>query len=136
MVRVWLPLLIGLSGLSWIFLEGPGPRDPARVIGLVLGLIGLGGVILARYTLGSSFSVAPKARALVTSGVYSRIRNPIYVFAEIFLLGLVVTIRNPYLLIVPVVLIPLQVIRARKEAAMLEAKFGDAYRGYRKSTWF
>jgi protein-S-isoprenylcysteine O-methyltransferase Ste14 len=34
------------------------------------------------------------------------------------------------------VLIPLQIIRARREAAVLEAKFGDEYREYRKRTWF
>jgi protein-S-isoprenylcysteine O-methyltransferase Ste14 len=34
------------------------------------------------------------------------------------------------------VLIPVQIIRARREAAVLEAKFGDAYREYRKRTWF
>jgi len=33
-------------------------------------------------------------------------------------------------------LIPVQVLRARREAAVLEAKFGDAYRKYRKHTWF
>jgi protein-S-isoprenylcysteine O-methyltransferase Ste14 len=34
------------------------------------------------------------------------------------------------------VLIPLQVIRSRKESQVLEAEFGDAYREYKKKTWF
>jgi protein-S-isoprenylcysteine O-methyltransferase Ste14 len=102
----------------------------------VLGLIGLAGVILARYTLGRSFSVAPKATALVTSGIYWRIRNPIYVFGMIFVVGLVLMVWTPYLLAVLLVLIPVQIVRARREAAVLEAKFGDAYRQYRKRTWF
>jgi protein-S-isoprenylcysteine O-methyltransferase Ste14 len=34
------------------------------------------------------------------------------------------------------VIAPVQVWRARKEAAVLEAKFGDEYRAYRASTWF
>jgi protein-S-isoprenylcysteine O-methyltransferase Ste14 len=135
-LRVWLPLVGGLWGLAWIFLYGPGPHDTTRVTGLLLGLIGLAGVILARHTLGRSFSIAPKATALVTSGIYSRIRNPIYVFAEVFILGLVLMIRNPYLLIAPLMLIPAQALRARQEAKVLEAKFGDAYREYRRRTWF
>ena len=124
---VWLPLVAGLWGLAWIFQSGPGPHGPARLIGLLLGLIGLAGVIVSRYTLGRSFSIAPRATVLVTSGIYSRIRNPIYVSGVIFLLGLVFIVGRPKLAAVLLVLIPLQIIRARCEAAVLEAKFGDAY---------
>ncbi len=135
-LRVWLPLVAGLWGLAWIFQFGPGPRGLARDAGLLLGLIGLAGVIVSRYTLGRSFSVAPKATALVTRGIYSRIRNPIYVSGMIFLLGLVIIVGRPQLLAVLLVLIPLQIMRARREAAVLEARFGDAYREYRRHTWF
>jgi protein-S-isoprenylcysteine O-methyltransferase Ste14 len=107
-----------------------------RWTGLVLGLIGLAGVIVARYTLGRSFSIVPKATALVTTGIYSRIRNPIYVSGMFFVAGLVLMMRRPALLAIFLVLIPMQIIRARREAAVLEANFGDAYREYRKRTWF
>jgi len=40
------------------------------------------------------------------------------------------------ILLVMVLLIPLQVLRARKEAVVLEAAFGDEYRAYRERTWF
>jgi protein-S-isoprenylcysteine O-methyltransferase Ste14 len=133
--RVGVPLVVGLGLIIWIFLCVPGSHGPVRVIGLLLSLIGLGGVILARYTLGRSFSVVPKATALVTSGIYSRIRNPIYVFGEIFLGGATLLLQRPKLFLILLVLIPVQVWRARREAAVLEAKFGDAYREYRKRTW-
>jgi protein-S-isoprenylcysteine O-methyltransferase Ste14 len=135
-LRVWLPLAAGLWGLGWVFQFGPGPHGLARLIGLLLGLTGLAGVILSRYTLGQSFSVAPRVIALVTSGIYSRIRNPIYISGEILLVGLVLIVWRPELLIVGLVLIPVQIIRSRHEAAVLEAKFGDAYREYRRRTWF
>ena len=35
-----------------------------------------------------------------------------------------------------VVLIPLQIWRAGKESAVLEAAFGDEYRKYKAGTWF
>jgi protein-S-isoprenylcysteine O-methyltransferase Ste14 len=35
-----------------------------------------------------------------------------------------------------VVTIPMQVWRARNEARVLEATFGDEYRTYRKRRWF
>jgi protein-S-isoprenylcysteine O-methyltransferase Ste14 len=136
-LRVWLPLAMGLYAIYFVFVHGPGPRDAARSIGLTLSLIGLTGVILARHTLGRSFSIAPKATELVTIGVYSRIRNPIYVSSVIFILGLVVMMRlASWLAVLLIIVIPMQIIRARREARVLEAKFGDAYREYRKRTWF
>jgi protein-S-isoprenylcysteine O-methyltransferase Ste14 len=135
-LRVWLPLAMGLYAIYFVFVHGPGPRDTARSIGLTLSLIGLTGVILARYTLGRSFSIAPKATELVTIGIYSRIRNPIYVSSTIFILGLVVMMRRAsWLAVLLIIIIPMQIIRARREARVLEAKFGDAYREYRARTW-
>jgi len=135
-LRVWLPMVAGLLVLGWIFHSVPEPYGSTRLIGLLVALIGLAGVILSRYTLGRSFSVAPKATALVTSGIYSRIRNPIYISGMIFLIGVILIVERPKVLAVLLVLIPMQIIRARREAAVLEAKFGDAYREYRKRTWF
>ena len=135
-LRVWLPMVGGLMVVGWIFLSVPEPYGPTRLIGLVVALIGLAGVILSRYTLGRSFSIAPKATALVTSGIYSRIRNPIYISGMIFLIGVALIVERPKLLAILLVLIPTQILRARREAAVLEAKFGDAYREYRRRTWF
>src|SRR5580704_9076173 len=134
--RVWLPLIIAVVATGYIFKDAPGPHDWMRSLGLVLALIGIAGVILSRYTLGRSFSIVPKATALVTTGIYSKIRNPIYVSGMFFLAGMVLIIRKPALLAFALVLIPIQIVRARREAAVLEAQFGDAYREYRKRTWF
>jgi protein-S-isoprenylcysteine O-methyltransferase Ste14 len=135
-LRVWLPLLAGLVVLGWIFQSAPGPHGGMRSIGLVLGFSGLGGVMLSRYTLGKSFSIAAKATALVTSGIYSRVRNPIYIFGIIFLVGIALIIRRPMLLAFLIVIVPMQILRARREAKVLEEKFGDEYREYKKRTWF
>src|SRR5260370_24668680 len=127
-LRVWLPMVAGLLVLGWRSRSVPVPYGPTRLIGLLVALIGLAGVILSRYTLGRSFPIAPKATALVTSGIYSRIRNPIYISGMIFLIGVVLIVERPKLLAVLLVLIPMQIIRARREAAVLAAEFGDAYR--------
>lgn len=137
-LRVWLPLVAGLYVVYFVFVHGPGPHDMVRWLGLAVCLIGLSGVMVARYTLGRSFSVVPKATALVTTGIYSRIRNPIYVSGLIFLVGLIVMVRRPasWLVLAIIIVIPLQIIRARREARVLEAKFGEEYRKYRARTWF
>jgi protein-S-isoprenylcysteine O-methyltransferase Ste14 len=133
--RVWLPLIAGLWALAAVFRFAPGPHGAARWAGLVFGLTGLTGVIVARYTLGRSFSIAAKATALVTRGIYSRIRNPIYVSGVFFIIGLALMMWNSYVLLLLVVIAPMQIIRARREARVLEEKFGDEYREYRKKTW-
>jgi protein-S-isoprenylcysteine O-methyltransferase Ste14 len=133
---VVLPAVIGPCALVIIFRSGLGPRDGVRWFGLVLALIGLSGIVLARYTLGKSFSITPQARALVTTGIYSRIRNPIYVSGMVVFIGVFLMIRNPYFWLVLLLVAAAQFLRARKEAQILEEKFGDAYREYRARTWF
>ncbi|MGO9125987.1 MAG: methyltransferase family protein [Terriglobales bacterium] len=134
--RVWFPLLAGAWALWWVFTSDMGLRGPGRWAGLALGVVGLAGVIVARYTLGRSFSVTPQARALVTTGIYSRICNPIYISAEILLIGIAIMLWKLSLLLVFLVVIPMQIWRARREARVLEEKFGDEYRAYRRRTWF
>ena len=73
---------------------------------------------------------------MVTRGLYSKIRNPIYVFGAILIAGLALYCNRPYLLWTFAFLIPLQAWRARNEARVLEDKFGEDYRAYRKQTWF
>ncbi len=136
LLRVWLPLVGGLYAVYFLFLRGPGPHDALRGAGLALALLGLAGIMVARYTLGRSFSVRAKATELVTTGIYARIRNPIYISGVIFLIGLILVVRRPILFVLMMIIIPMQVIRARREAQVLEAKFGDAYRQYRVRTWF
>jgi protein-S-isoprenylcysteine O-methyltransferase Ste14 len=109
---------------------------PERIAGACLIVAGIAGWITAQFQLGDSFSVRPEARALVTRGIYSRIRNPIYVFSALLLSGVVLYVEKPAWLALLVILIPVQVMRARREASVLEEKFGEEYRTYRRMTWF
>jgi protein-S-isoprenylcysteine O-methyltransferase Ste14 len=135
-LRVGLPLIVGSVAIGALFKFSRAPNVTLRDVGLALSCLGLAGIVLARYTLGRSFSVRPKAVALVTNGIYSRIRNPIYIFGEFFLIGVALIIWRIEMLAILLILIPIQVLRARREAAVLESKFGDEYREYRKRTWF
>jgi protein-S-isoprenylcysteine O-methyltransferase Ste14 len=136
LLHVWFPALVGLLAIAEIFRAAPALHGLLRWLGLLLALIGLAGVILARHTLGKSFSWIPKATGLVTTGIYSRIRNPIYVSGMFLVVGIGLILRRFEMLVIIAVLIPMQILRARREAAVLEAKFGDAYREYRKQSWF
>ena len=112
------------------------PWTPTRIIGLAIATPALLLVLTARIQLGRAFSVRAKASNLVKSGLCSRIRNPIYVFSALFILGIIIWSGRPLYLLFFAVLIPLQVYRSRRESAVLEAKFGDEYRQYKEQTWF
>ncbi len=85
---------------------------------------------------GSSFSVRAKAQSLVTHGLYSRIRNPIYLFGCLVVVEVLLYINKPRALWLLVGLIPLQIYRARQEEKVLGTKFGAEYQQYKSCTWF
>jgi len=132
-----LTLVIVLLGFSFLGIHyGSEPWTPLRIAGVVIGLPSLALFVLARIELGSSFSVRPKAQTLVTHGLYSRIRNPIYVFGGLVAAGVLLYINKPRALWLFVALIPLQIYRARQEEKVLEARFGSEYQQYKSRTWF
>jgi protein-S-isoprenylcysteine O-methyltransferase Ste14 len=128
--------IIAISALLWFVFSVPGPWDSQRIIGAVLMILGIGGIITARFQLGKSFALRAKAHQLVTHGIYSKIRNPIYVSGAVMLAGFVLILHRPILWLVFLALLVMQTLRAHREAKVLEAAFGDAYREYRRKTWF
>jgi len=128
--------IVAIAALLWFVFSIPGVWDLQRGIGAALVLIGIAGIATARYQLGKSFALRAKAQQLVTHGIYSKIRNPIYVFGGVVLAGFVLVLRRPILWLVFLALVIMQTLRARREAQVLEAAFGDAYREYRRKTWF
>ena len=107
----------------------------AKVIGAVIAGISFPLFALARWQLGSSFSVKAKASRLVTTGLYSRIRNPIYLFGGLFLVGLSLFLSPWGPLAVALVIVPLQVVRAGREERVLAEAFGEEYERYKSKTW-
>ena len=115
---------------------GTGTWTPWHIVGLAIAAPAFALFVLARIQLGRAFSVRAKATSLVTDGIYARIRNPIYLFAVLMVAGLCIFAHRPWWLLIFVIMIPVQLLRVRKEEQVLEARFGDAYREYKRKTWF
>jgi protein-S-isoprenylcysteine O-methyltransferase Ste14 len=107
------------------------------VAGMVIATAGYTLWLTARAQLGKSFSPRPEARELITSGLYSKFRNPIYFFSSIGIVAMCLGMRwYPAALAYATLASAMQWVRSRAEAKVLEARFGDEYRKYRSQTWF
>lgn len=106
-----------------------------------------GGAIIAASLLlvASAFRLFRRARtpvptyrtptALVTDGVYTLSRNPIYLSMMLLMTGLAVTLDNIWLLALAAIF--QQIIRwgvIAREERYLEAKFGADYRAFKERT--
>jgi protein-S-isoprenylcysteine O-methyltransferase Ste14 len=132
---VTLALVVVVAPFLVLHFWGP-PWTAVRIAGVGLGIPCFLLLALARVQLGRAFSVQAKASTLVTSGLYSRIRNPIYIFGGLAIGGFFLWINQPWMLLFFVVLIPMQVWRSREEARVLTEKFGAEYLEYKRKTWF
>jgi len=127
---------IVVLGLGALALVRQGTGHQTLLAGGVLVVVGLPLLGLARWQLGRAFAVTPQAKGLVTQGLYARIPDPMYVFLDLALLGAIIMARREWLLVVWAALVAVQVWQARREARVLEQAYGDAYRAYRKRTWW
>ena len=134
--HIFLTVVVAAAISVLLWQHPPQAWTPLRIVGIALLFAGFILWTIARFQLGASFAVQAEARQLVTRGLYSKIRNPIYVFGSWVIVGGILTFGKPLWLLIFVVLIPLQLWRARKESAVLEAAFGEEYRRYRAGTWF
>ncbi len=126
---VQYPLVLGLA--IWY-----GPRTPLLYVGLSISIAAAMLSGLARWQLGDSFSVNAEARRLVTSGLYSRIRHPVYLFGDLAYLGALVALQVWWVLPIWLAMALVDMRRARREDSVLAEAFGSEYAAYRARTWF
>jgi len=120
----------------WWFGIVAGLHNTLAYIALCLSLACAVLWLVARWQLGNAFSVTAQAHQLVTQGLYSKIRHPIYVFGTLAFLFVVLALQGWSALIIWVVVLLIQVVRLRREERVLAETFGAEYTTYRSRTWF
>jgi protein-S-isoprenylcysteine O-methyltransferase Ste14 len=116
------------------------PRDPSRIAfpGVVRWL-GLGMVTAA---LALAIGALVQLRGLenidhlVTTGLFSRIRHPMYTGFVLWIAGWVVCYGAVVSLAVGLVCVGNILYWRRLEEGALESQYGEDYRSYRRGTWF
>lgn len=119
-----------------IFAVWKRPHSTVLWVAVGLALLTFPLWVVARVQLGSAFSFRAKAQRLVTTGLYSRIRHPVYVFGSIAGLASVLALQVWWVFVLALLLEPITVWRAIQEERVLENAFGEDYRKYRQRTWF
>lgn len=142
----WVLVAFGVIGLLNAFLPAYTDRldvwtfggETVRWIGVAL--FAMGGVLRLWpvFVLGNRFSglvaIQPGHR-LVTSGIYSVIRNPSYLGLLVNSLGWALVFRSAAgLVLTALTLVPL-VARIRSEERLLRQHFGAPYEAYFSRTW-
>ena len=130
----WLDIIVFLGFAAYAVLTAP--REGNWYAGLAVALACTPFWIAARWQLGASFSVRPEARQLVTNGIYSKIRHPVYVFGTPAVTGVLVALLGWKALVIAAIVVPVEILRAHREEAVLGEEFGSQYTSYRERTWF
>ncbi len=130
----WIDVVfyLGFAG----FVLSLDQRNDRYLVGIGIAIVGFGLWMLARTQLGKSFAIRAEARALVTTGLYSRFRHPIYLFTGVAFTGLFIAWGKLFPFIGFLIIYAAQIARIRKEEKVLEDAFGEEYRRYKESTWF
>jgi len=113
----------------------PAYAETLFISGVTLGLIGATLSIVALWSLRHSFSLMAEVRELVTSGMYSRIRHPLYMSELIHMTGIALLAGTPVALWLMLLGLGIQVTRAKIEEGKLQGALPE-YAAYKRQTGF
>jgi protein-S-isoprenylcysteine O-methyltransferase Ste14 len=132
-----LVAVITLGYLGWGYWAAADPVKIAIPAGAALGAgIPLTAAGMALFVLSELKHRGTGGEALITTGVYARIRHPMYVGLALLHLGYPLIYRSLVVMASTAIWVAFAAVWARFEDRRLEQRFGQGYRDYRKSTWF
>ena len=127
--------LLGLRIDSFIGLSIT-PPTPYNYLGIVPTLVGVTLRFWASSTIFNTGKGTPlysrPPKALVTTGPYRLIRNPLYLGGFLVYLGIIIVIPSLLLVILGLIGLPITFIGIVREEKGLETRFGEDYRRYKQ----
>lgn len=131
MSRFFLPLC-HQPRIKWL------PDAVAWIVGFPLFLGGIVIIMLAVHQIGlPAASTAPRRdRKLITTGIYSRLRNPIYLGEMLWSTGWAVLFKAQWALAVTPLWIAFLLAIALLEERRLQEEYGEEYERYRRDVPF
>ena len=110
-----------------------------KITGIIINIIGLIIWWSAKLTLRENWDAGygkPKIKQLVTHGIYSKIRHPLYWGINLTLVGLIFLHPEVWFAIISLLIITYFFYRMRTENKFLSEKLGQEYMEYKKKTSF
>lgn len=129
---------VAIHGTGWApqLFEPRLFRSPAAAaLGAILALAGLGLVLTSLWQMGRSWRIGidPGSRdRLVTSGVFSISRNPIYLALALIGIGVMLMSGSVFFLVTGFVLLAGLHLQILREERFLSSAFGEEYDRYRR----
>jgi protein-S-isoprenylcysteine O-methyltransferase Ste14 len=109
----------------------------AKIVGAMIACVGLLIFVLAFFSFGDSWRIGidqKTAGQLVTGGIFSISRNPIYVAFDLIFIGVFLINGTWFFLIFAVLAILAVHSQTLREERFLVQRYGDEYERYRRTT--
>ena len=142
---VFVPLVVAWCALPWLaqqrtagwlalpaFAHAPA-YEALRWLAAAVGVIALAATVKCWRRMGKDWRMAVTAepdQALITDGLFARIRHPIYAFSILLMLCTLVVVPTLPMLVAAVVHLVMFVSKARNEERHMLAVHGDGYARY------
>lgn len=136
-IFIWLLVHLLIIASILIFRNQFSLNKSYLILSIILMIFSILTLVFALGALGRYYTPSEVPKGLVTNGIYSKIRHPIYFSIEILLIGLSLFFTSLIgLILTIVILVPLHRYRIKREEGLLFKRFGKKYLEYRRNTWF
>ena len=131
----WLGAIVvhGLEVAPWMFGEALWDSTALEYAGMGFVILGTALALAALWTMGRSWRIGidEQAReALVTTGVFSISRNPIFVFFDLLAIGMACMSGTVFFLASSLIVVAATHVQILREEKHLRRRFGDEYDRY------
>jgi protein-S-isoprenylcysteine O-methyltransferase Ste14 len=128
-------IFIGYTGFGLMLVTDPGTLQVPDAVTILGGLLGFLGVMLFILAVRSKHGLT-ETEAIVTTGLYARLRHPMYLGILLIHFGFPILFHSTLTLLTVILWAPQILIWRHWEDEDLENRFGVSYQVYKRRTFF